>query len=77
MPVNLSVKNVADAIVERLRERAWRHHRSLQSEVRAILDEATSSERIAPAEAWRRARELKLRVRGGTSRLLRAARDGR
>ncbi len=77
MPVNLSVKNVPDDIAERLRERARRHHRSLQGEMVAILEEAAASARIAPAEAWRRARELKLRVRGGTGRLLRATRDER
>ena len=30
MPVNLSIKNAPDEIVQRLRERAGRHHRSLQ-----------------------------------------------
>ncbi len=77
MPVNLSVKNVPDVIAERLRERARRHHRSLQGEIVAILEEAATSERITPAEAWRRARAMKLRVRSGTGRLLRATRDER
>ncbi len=40
MPVNLSVKNVPDDMAERLRERARRHHRSLQGELMAILEAA-------------------------------------
>jgi plasmid stability protein len=33
VPLNLSIKNVPDDVVERLRERAKRHHRSLQGEL--------------------------------------------
>jgi plasmid stability protein len=40
MPVNLSIKNVPDVLAERLRERAARAHRSLQGELKAILEEA-------------------------------------
>jgi plasmid stability protein len=42
MPVNLSVKNVPDALAERLRERAAANHRSLQRELVAILEQAVS-----------------------------------
>lgn len=40
MPVHLSIKNVPDDVVQRLRERAGRHHRSLQGELLAIVEEA-------------------------------------
>lgn len=40
MPVSLSIKNVPDDLAERLRQRAKRHHRSLQGELMAILEEA-------------------------------------
>jgi plasmid stability protein len=40
MPVNLSIKTVPDDIADRLRRRAERHHRSLQGELMAILEEA-------------------------------------
>jgi plasmid stability protein len=33
MPVNLSIKNAPDEVVRRLRQRAERHHRSLQGEL--------------------------------------------
>jgi plasmid stability protein len=34
---NLSIKNVPDELVEKLRERAARHHRSIQGELMALL----------------------------------------
>jgi plasmid stability protein len=42
MSVNLSIKNVPDALAARLRERAQRNHRSLQGELMAILEAAGS-----------------------------------
>jgi antitoxin FitA len=57
MPVNLSVKNVPDALAERLRTRAERNHRSLQRELLSILEAATNERSplaepvTAPAQA--------------------------
>lgn len=42
MAVNLSIKNVPDAVATRLRERAGRNHRSLQGELMAILEQVLS-----------------------------------
>jgi plasmid stability protein len=39
---DLSIKNVPDEQIEALRERANRNHRSLQGELRAIIDEVVS-----------------------------------
>lgn len=44
MPISLSVKNVPDRVAELLRKRAEHHHRSLQGELVAILEEAADSE---------------------------------
>lgn len=44
MPVNLSIKNAPDAVVERLRRRAERHHRSLQGELMAIIEAASNDD---------------------------------
>lgn len=44
MPVNLSVKNVPEALAVKLRERAERNHRSLQGELMAILESAVSDQ---------------------------------
>jgi plasmid stability protein len=48
MPVNLSIKNAPDDIVERVRKRAKRNHRSLQGEILAIIDDATKLEERTP-----------------------------
>ena len=45
MPVNLSVKNVPEALAAKLRARAERNHRSLQGELMAILETAASEAR--------------------------------
>ena len=45
MPVNLSIKNVPDKVVERLRERARRHHRSLQGELLEVVAKAADERR--------------------------------
>ena len=49
MPVNLSVKNVPDALVQRLRERALRNRRSLQRELLTILEGAASERGAVPS----------------------------
>jgi plasmid stability protein len=41
LPVNLSIKNAPDDVVERLRRRAIENHRSLQGELMAIIEEAS------------------------------------
>lgn len=38
--MNLSIKNVPEELVERLRSRAKRNHRSMQGELMAIIDDA-------------------------------------
>ena len=50
MGVNLSIKDVPDALAQALRERAARHHRSLQGELMAIV-EAAARGSVAPVTA--------------------------
>ncbi|MEM9292115.1 MAG: Arc family DNA-binding protein [Acidobacteriota bacterium] len=38
------IRNLEDSLVDRLRQRAAQHHRSLESEVRLILEEAATRE---------------------------------
>ena len=47
MPVNLSIKNVPDAMAAKLRQRAERNHRSLQGELMAILETAATEPNVA------------------------------
>jgi plasmid stability protein len=89
MPVNLSVKNVPDALADRLRIRAERNRRSLQRELLRILeaavDERTPAATLAPAptrtltieEAVERARKLFPRGTESSAAWLRAMRDSR
>ena len=44
MPSNLSVKNVPEPMLEALRARAARNHRSLQGELMSILEAAVSGQ---------------------------------
>ena len=51
MPVNLSIKNVPEAMAAKLRERAQRNHRSLQGELMAILENAATEPNVSRANA--------------------------
>lgn len=46
MPVNLSIKNVTDELAQLLRERATRHHRSLQGELMVILEQSVEEKTV-------------------------------
>ena len=76
MPVTLSVKNVPDKLAERLRQRATRHHRSLQGELLAILEEAAQPT-ITIDELADKVRALGLRTPAESVAMIRADRDGR
>ena len=78
MPVNLSIKNAPDRIVQRLRERAERHHRSLQGELLAIIEAAVQEDRPAtPTEILAEVRRLGVHTPSEATALVRADRDGR
>jgi antitoxin FitA len=76
MPVTLSVKDVPAALVERLRQRAANHHRSLQGELLAIL-EAAASPTITIDELAEKANALGLKTPADSVDIIRATRDGR
>jgi plasmid stability protein len=50
----LHVRNLDDALIAALKERARRNHRSLQGEVRSILEAAATGERPAGMRVRRR-----------------------
>jgi antitoxin FitA len=78
MPANLSIKNAPEYIVQRLRERAARHHRSLQGELMAIIEAAVEETRPAsPTDILAEVRRLGLRTPNEASAIVRADRDGR
>lgn len=76
--MNLSIKNVPDQVVERLRQRAKRHHRSLQGELLAIIEAAVREDQPAtPADVLAEVRRLGLRTPSEAAALIRADRDRR
>ena len=76
MPVNLSIKNAPDEVVRRLRQRAERHHRSLQGELLAIIEDAVRPEQeLSATELLAKVRHLGLRTRADSAAIVRAARD--
>jgi plasmid stability protein len=78
MTVNLSIKNVPEALAERLRRRAAARHRSLQGELLAILEEAVAGERrITVDEARRLVLERGLETPNEAGQMVRADRDAR
>ena len=78
MPLNLSIKNAPDHVVERLRERAERNHRSLQGELMAIIEAAAQADRPAmPAEILADVRRLGLNTPSEASSIVHADRRGR
>ena len=78
MPVNLSIKNVPEDLANRLRERAAKHHRSLQGELLAILEETLSKDEVVtPSQLLSKVRELELHTASDSAPLVREDRDAR
>jgi plasmid stability protein len=77
MAVNLSIKNAPDEMVRRLKERAARHHRSLQGELLAILQEAVQTVPLSPEDVLAEARRLGLHTPKESAQIIRTSRDER
>ena len=78
MAVNLSIKNVDEDVVERLRLRAVRNHRSLQGELLAIIEaNAYAAPPRAPTDVLREVRRRGLRTPREAVKMIRADRDVR
>ena len=78
MAVTLSIKNVPDDVATALRQRAARHHRSLQGELLALLHDAAAAElRLTPSEILERARALRLPAGPRAVAIVRRDRDAR
>jgi plasmid stability protein len=71
-------QNAPDHIVTRLRERARRHHRSLQGELLAIIESAALEDQPSTAaEVLLEVRRLGLETPGEAASIVRASRDRR
>lgn len=77
MPVNMSLKNVPDALMEELRKRAKRNHRSLQGELLSILEEAVGGDVLSLEQAETYLSELDFRTGDDSAAWVRELRDAR
>ena len=59
MPTTLTLKNIPDAIYDRLKRAADAHRRSMNSEAIVCLEAALMPHKVTPAERLARARELR------------------
>lgn len=59
MPTNLTLKNIPDAVYERLKASAERHRRSLNSEAIVCLESVLLPSKILTSERLARARALR------------------
>ena len=75
--MDLSIKGVPEEQVRRLRERAKANHRSLQGELRALVEEATglAPRKLSIEEVAARVGKLGLKRRNEAARLIREDRD--
>lgn len=76
MPVSITIKNLPEETVERLRERAKLNYRSLQAELRRILDEAAQPRNLTLDEVYQRAQASGLRTESSVE-MIRTMRDER
>lgn len=76
MPSSLSIKNVPEDVLERLRERARRNHRSLQGELLSMLDAYVGRTSLSLAELAQQVRLLGPSSRDST-KMVREDRDDR
>jgi len=78
MPVSLSIKNVPQAVVDRLRERAKRNRRSLQGELLDVVERAAQEPPIFSArEVYARIKRLNLPKGPRSVDIIRRMRDAR
>ena len=68
MPTTLTLKNIPDAVYDRLKRSAEAHRRSMNSEAIVCLESVLLPAKIAPAERLARARELRAALPKGKFR---------
>ena len=75
--MDISIKNVPDQKVERLKLRAKRNHRSLQGELLALIDDAIDNvpRQLSVDEIAVKVSKLGLRRRNEAAKMIRSDRD--
>jgi plasmid stability protein len=74
---SLTIRDIPKTVLDRLRARAARHHRSMQGEILAILEAAAleSRPRRTALEVWRQGVALGLKTPSEAAAMIRADRD--
>lgn len=74
---SLSIKNIPEDLLESLRTQAKRHHRSLQGEVMAILEESAKPKELSLEQLSQRINKLGLKTPDQSTSWIRELRDAR
>jgi antitoxin FitA len=78
MPASLSIKNVPDHVVKRLRARAARNRRSLQGELLDLIERAVDElPTISAREVYEQITKLNLPAGESSADIIRDMRDAR
>ena len=77
MSLTLSIKKVPEKVVKRLKRRAAIHKRSLQGELMAVLEDATSPSRLTVEELREAVRRFGPPIPGDSAKIIRKVRDAR
>ena len=78
MALNLSIKAVPELLVEKLRKRAEKNHRSLQGELLTILEESLEDTPVLTgSEAIQRLRKIGLKTKSESLQVIREDRKRR
>ena len=78
MAISLSIKNVPEDVVERLRARAARNRRSLQGELLDLVAQAADElPTISARDVYQRIKKLKLPAGESSTAIIREMRDAR
>lgn len=64
---SITVKNIPDSIYKKLKQQAESHHRSMNSEIIACLEQSVEPKRVSPDEILRQARMMRKKVKGSLS----------
>lgn len=76
---SLTIRNIPQEVLDRLKERARQHRRSMQGEILEILEVASQApiQRLSARQVVERVRALGVATPAESVELLRADRDGR
>lgn len=64
---SITVKNIPEEIYDRVREQAKAHHRSINSEIIACLEQSVKPQKVSTDDILQEARRLRKKAKGSLS----------